>query len=517
MINLFDPSHGLYEALQTVMNFELEQHELFPSYLCNICADKVLTCQELINKCKQTNELLQRCKYNDFKQEDTKVTLESLPTTEIEEFVDSDGPNSDSNLLEIDNQEHRYSPKLIKLKQFPHEEVAKAIEEVRSELDSCKTCIICEYNAGNFRSLSRHMSRSHESVVRKWCMKCNLLFDDLKKHWSSLHSESENTCRLCGSKLSSRYNLLQHLNGHAKIRTHKCNVCNKTFVRARHLEVHSKIHRKVKIFTCKYCKVTFREEYLLTKHLKKPHNCTVCTSCKQVFHTEEAFRQHNCIQTDVKDDPDAVDPISGLEHTEEDDETSRPKLCTVCSKEFTNNNELEGHMRIHMEDDCESKMALKRRLVTHKRTYSNEKPVCNICNQAFSSIASYRSHKKLRTADPEECVRCKRKFCTRNQIRVHICMNEHTAAKLFKCSHCEKRFIKKSYLAIHMKTHTNSKPFECHLCEKKFQRQYYLTVHLKTHSREKPFKCSYCQYACRCSYRLSVHIKHCHTEETTEN
>ena len=57
----------------------------------------------------------------------------------------------------------------------------------------------------------------------------------------------------------------------------------------------------------------------------------------------------------------------------------------------------------------------------------------------------------------------------------------HGDKRSFKCSFCDRSFIRKTGLIIHLRTHTGEKPFECNICLKRFSDKSNFKKHLRTH------------------------------------
>ncbi|GJQ81245.1 hypothetical protein Trydic_g20464 [Trypoxylus dichotomus] len=471
MSELLDFSNGLYDVLSTIVNIELEENEAFPKYLCRNCVSKISVCQELISRYKETNELLQRCKYKtkvtlesvsltgtaeltdesddnngipvqkckqeDFQAEDNKmidstisndgnkdtllqshqhydskmgdtgITLGSLLSTQAAEVDTPNDSDGSSNAQEVESDNPDENQK-IRLKQFPVDEVIGEIDGLKKKLNSVRKCVACNFEGRNFRALSIHMSHVHKDKRNKWCPTCNKMFDDVASHSVTLHHEKGNTCRFCKKNLSSHSHLLEHLAGHANIRPYKCNVCHKTFASSRHLHVHDQIHLQRKCFACKICNTEFSQVHLLKIHLEKVHNCTTCAGCEQIFTTDGAFRQHSCRKDDVED-------ISGTFSN-----VLKQNYCTLCKK---NVRSLSVHIRNYHEypsNGCAPNLKL-----------------CTVCGKQFKSNYKLKIHMRI-----------------------------HTGETPYQCSYCDRKMSTRNHLVVHERTHTGEKPHVCPVCKK---------------------------------------------------
>lgn len=66
----------------------------------------------------------------------------------------------------------------------------------------------------------------------------------------------------------------------------------------------------------------------------------------------------------------------------------------------------------------------------------------------------------------------------------------HTDERPFSCKLCDKRYVSRYGLKIHLHVHTKEKPFKCELCSKDFVERGSLNRHYLVHSKEKPFNFS---------------------------
>ena len=162
----------------------------------------------------------------------------------------------------------------------------------------------------------------------------------------------------------------------------------------------------------------------------------------------------------------------------------RPFKCDICEAQFTNNIDLERHLRTH----------------------TGEKPFkCDICGAQFSQSANLKRHLRIHTGEkPFKCDICGAQFTLKGNLERH--MRTHTGEKPFKCDICGARFTDSGDLKNHLRTHTGEKPYKCDICGAQFNRNGHLKAHLRIHTREKPFKCDICRAQFAQSGCLKKHL-----------
>lgn len=80
--------------------------------------------------------------------------------------------------------------------------------------------------------------------------------------------------------------------------------------------------------------------------------------------------------------------------------------------------------------------------------------------------------------------------------------------KFFKCDKCDKRFVHKSSLRMHLQTtHTDVRNKQCSECPLKFKTTSQLNQHLVTHTGIKKHQCPECGKAFGQKYNMTAHHK----------
>jgi len=84
---------------------------------------------------------------------------------------------------------------------------------------------------------------------------------------------------------------------------------------------------------------------------------------------------------------------------------------------------------------------------------------------------------------------------------------------LYKCTICNKEFVKKSYCKQHILAH--SKKYKCTMCDSKFSHRNHLNQHMLCH-KEKEAKCPVCNKLFTYKFNMVKHLK-CHIKYTDKD
>lgn len=140
-------------------------------------------------------------------------------------------------------------------------------------------------------------------------------------------------------------------------------------------------------------------------------------------------------------------------------------------------------------------------IITTKKTYA-----CEHCNKTFMRKNSLNMHLSIHTnTRPCTCEICNKSFANKKFLKSHkkIHNTKH------KCKYCSKGFSVPSKLERHLRIHTNTKPFVCPVenCRKSFSDKCNLTGHKLTHSNQKNFACDICKKSYKFNSQLKDHKK----------
>ncbi|XP_063836662.1 zinc finger protein OZF-like isoform X1 [Ostrinia nubilalis] len=135
---------------------------------------------------------------------------------------------------------------------------------------------------------------------------------------------------------------------------------------------------------------------------------------------------------------------------------------------------------------------------------AKEKIYCEVCNKEFLNKGSLDLHMKKHTGDPAfSCALCGIGFHHNRAYSKHI-DSEHRKNDHYVCSICDKRYTKAQLFKTHIKIHLDV-IYKCDFCSKEYPREKSLKEHIKVHSEER-YDCAICNKSFAQKYRLRLHL-----------
>ncbi|KAG5892485.1 hypothetical protein JTB14_015395 [Gonioctena quinquepunctata] len=129
-------------------------------------------------------------------------------------------------------------------------------------------------------------------------------------------------------------------------------------------------------------------------------------------------------------------------------------------------------------------------------TYKSENFPCSQCNKSFVTKSKLKVHLASHSKEGQfECKECGKKFkFSQNLVRHDKAV--HKNVKPFKCEVCDKEFTRESSRKEHTCSSSSSidKKFECQICHKMMSTKMSLRSHMHLHSKlkSKEFQCQHC-------------------------
>ena len=294
---------------------------------------------------------------------------------------------------------------------------------------------------------------------------------------------------------------------------------------SRHMFYHENFTQIVRngLYICPVCNMSFKKKSYLLKH-RWDHTKSeiICSTCDKMFPSMLQLQSHKRRTHEVKNER---------------------YLCTICGKNFAQDNTLKRHLMCHKNknlllsmntvcDDKSSKEVAKRDLQRHP---------CLACGKLFLRPIRWLHHMKIHLDQADVDADVKENIITvleanKNYIvktKVYICdvcgkinfyqaghvlhMSKHTGDTPFGCKSCEKKFASLRVLHTHEREVHKPCGFKCCFCDKIFSRKKLLRTHkLQTHGEleiEKTtqvYNCNLCDYKAKLKARITFHKAQVH-------
>jgi len=213
----------------------------------------------------------------------------------------------------------------------------------------------------------------------------------LKLHMKKHTEEATHECSLCNKKFLIQAQLKRHIKiSHEKQMPFKCEICGKGFTGNTQKEDHLAVHKGIKLYTCDLCGVSLTQKVHLKRHIECVHEGKkqpkmkrqdlMCGKCGKLCFNRQGLKLH--------------------EETHNANRTLH--TCDVCSKTFTNVQNMQRHIKL-----------------VHKGL----KPLdftCEICQKGFSSSTAVNEHMTMHTGEkPHKCEQCDKCFTQRSSLCAH--------------------------------------------------------------------------------------------------
>ncbi|XP_037044569.1 zinc finger protein 2-like isoform X2 [Bradysia coprophila] len=255
-----------------------------------------------------------------------------------------------------------------------------------------------------------------------------------------------------------------------------CSICNESYV-VGETDRHMRKHFNGEYYQCHVCGQEYQNSIRLQKHVKSKHITSrdefFCDICKNanVFQTKAGIEEHmknrHCRPS-----------ISDMK-------------CSICGKEFFTRSKFTAHVRGHDRrgwKKCpicnESFGSLTRHMNGKHLKIRNY--ICDICGSAYTQWTSLKEHietkhmqihkRKSENAATWPCEKCGKVFAFRRLLNVHVQLH---SGKSYVCNECGQSFRHNKYLAKHRKQHRAIVKLRCTMCEKEYVQKVGLRLHMK--------------------------------------
>lgn len=241
------------------------------------------------------------------------------------------------------------------------------------------------------------------------------------------------------------------------------------------------------LLKCVICSHNMPSAYDLAVHMRshageKPY---VCIECNKRFGTANLLHIHM-----------------------RDHNVAKPFHCGECGKRYTCDSLLAAHERKHHQSDSD---------MISSSDDGNGAPSfsCVICAADCSSLSELQTHMRNHTDEhPYVCDTCNKRFLLKSHLRIHM----HTCEKTHQCNLCDSRFLTASNLQTHMNEHTGEKPHRCDICSQRYSDPAELRQHIKTHVMNKTMQCDLCDKRFAFAWLLQRHrLTHMENGHAHEN
>ncbi|XP_045766397.1 zinc finger protein 479-like isoform X1 [Maniola jurtina] len=165
--------------------------------------------------------------------------------------------------------------------------------------------------------------------------------------------------------------------------------------------------------------------------------------------------------------------------------------CDYCHKQFDTKSSIRRHMYLHLDV---------------------KKFPCGNCKKVFRKQLYLSAHITRQHPDWDQhymCNLCDKPFLLRENLMVHMASHTNTET-MFKCIYCKEKFLEQIDLIQHEKQHLVSGLYDCIICEQSFDCRNKLSMHFKTHLRVKDFICQHCGKEFLRMNSMRRHVQICH-------
>lgn len=332
-------------------------------------------------------------------------------------------------------------------------------------------------------------------------------------------------CGLCTASFDDTEALLVHSHTKHPVieKQYICSVCDTTVASELLLKVHHQLHTESGLHAlhCPLCpSAAFASQSGLTRHI----NCCHPDPNTQRFrcsHCGNRFFQLRQLRTHVN-----ASACMSIEFTTNDNEQT---LSSGMNDRPRIQKRRSGHSRILplrpkdllqlVQTKPSNDLSLSEKYLIRAATEAvngREKAQNPIRNATVASTSTCAQANQ--TVKPHACTVCAHSFRLASDLKRHMC--QHTGDRPFKCTMCDKQYLKHSQLRHHcLRVHKNdatqeqnnsNRPrFGCHVCNRSFTDKFSLFRHMRLHASRKRSACPYCHHQFSSTTRKKTHMITC--------
>lgn len=299
--------------------------------------------------------------------------------------------------------------------------------------------------------------------------------------------------------------------GALAVSTYSCTECDRTFQNKVSLALHMRIHSKKNSenpFHCKECDRTFKFRAGLGAHMRK--------------HTNKTLNNTSDPAQSKWDDKTAEQELNlpSERNGQLTYETEHPFKCPICEKSYKLRSHLGNHMRSHSKTPSVNLKTVKHWLDSDTEVSGGELQSpeeksfpCKVCGKSFKYKGNLTNHMYTHTEKSADD-----KASVENESTVGPMENHDTSLeKPFQCTVCDRRFMYKAGLVIHMRSlacKTPEKPKKSKLVD--YPETDVSDGDLENSRAETPFQCLECDKTFKYKGRFLTHMR-VHEEKLLES
>ncbi|XP_021702499.1 testis-specific zinc finger protein topi-like [Aedes aegypti] len=359
------------------------------------------------------------------------------------------------------------------------------------------------------------------------CLKCGMVFGSLDKMMEHLEMvdwerelEREDESYMDKGKVSLRKAFRIVI----LTTVFQCEFCDKHFSDLPSLFEHESLHDPASGYECTLCEIripcmkdmlfhrlnecVFRDAW--NEEFRSLSKYFACNVCDEHFESLGALYEHRYANYHW---------FPRLSRMEENEASGQFKVgCESCGTNFDNAESILTHYTEMHAQKRQSNIGFRRQPAEKSDAdlnspFSSTRPyLCELCGKTYTQSSHLWQHLRFHNGiRPFTCPEsgCNRSFTIRPDLKDHI-RKCHTGERPYHCDLCDKRFLTGSVYYQHRLIHRGERRYGCEECGKRFYRADALKNHQRIHSGEKPYSCPHCpkQFRQRGDREKHIRVKH---------